>query len=164
VSSNLSGGAAGLIVAAIVAAALSPSLNAMAATTVNDFYVKYWNRHADERTLMRASRVATVGWGFVQLSVALGVQRLEQSVLDQGLAILSLTAGPVLGAFLLAVATRRIGPGPMVAGMVTGIASLVHVWMNTPLAFTWYACFGAAVTIATALILHLITGRAPDGA
>ena len=30
----------GFIVAAIVAAALSPSINAMAATTVNDFYAK----------------------------------------------------------------------------------------------------------------------------
>ena len=37
----LTHGAAGFIVAAIVAAALSPSLNAMAATTVNDFYLKY---------------------------------------------------------------------------------------------------------------------------
>ena len=37
----LSHGAAGFIVAAIVAAALSPSINAMAATTVNDFYAKY---------------------------------------------------------------------------------------------------------------------------
>ena len=36
----LSGGVAGFIVAAIVAAALSPSLNAMAATTVNDFYCR----------------------------------------------------------------------------------------------------------------------------
>ena len=38
---NLPHGAIGFIVAAIVAAALSPSLNAMAATTVNDFYRKY---------------------------------------------------------------------------------------------------------------------------
>ena len=36
----LTHGAAGFIVAAIVAAALSPSINAMAATTVNDFYAE----------------------------------------------------------------------------------------------------------------------------
>ena len=41
VVTSLSHGAAGFIVAAIVAAALSPSINALAATTVNDFYLKY---------------------------------------------------------------------------------------------------------------------------
>ena len=45
----LTHGAAGFIVAAIVAAALSPSLNSMAATTVNDFYLKYQRPDADER-------------------------------------------------------------------------------------------------------------------
>src|SRR3954466_9334467 len=67
-------GAIGFIVAAIVAAALSPSLNAMAATTVNDFYLKYVRPDADQATLMRLSRQATYGWGLVQLSVALGAQ------------------------------------------------------------------------------------------
>ena len=38
VINTLPSGVAGFIVAAIVAAALSPSLNAMAATTINDFY------------------------------------------------------------------------------------------------------------------------------
>ena len=42
IAHSLSGGAAGFIVAAIVAAALSPSLNAMAAATVNDFYRRYY--------------------------------------------------------------------------------------------------------------------------
>ena len=52
----LTHGAAGFIVAAIVAAALSPSINAMAATTVNDFYAKYYRPGADEQTLMRVSQ------------------------------------------------------------------------------------------------------------
>ena len=43
VVSELTNGLAGFIVAAIVAAALSPSLNAMAATTVSDFYLPYIN-------------------------------------------------------------------------------------------------------------------------
>ena len=61
-------GVAGFIVAAIVAAALSPSINAMAATTVNDFYLKYVRPDADEATLMRVSRQATIGWGVVQIA------------------------------------------------------------------------------------------------
>src|SRR4030095_13618166 len=50
VVSELKHGLAGFIVAAIVAAALSPSLNAMAATTVSDFYLPYINPGADQHT------------------------------------------------------------------------------------------------------------------
>src|SRR5262249_7889892 len=71
---SLRNGAAGFIVAAIVAAALSPSINAMAATTVNDFYVKYWNPRADEQTLMTVSKQMTVFWGIVQTLVAIAAQ------------------------------------------------------------------------------------------
>ena len=61
--STLPHGAIGFIVAAIVAAALSPSLNAMAATTVNDFYLKYIRPDADQVTLMRLSRRRDVRLG-----------------------------------------------------------------------------------------------------
>src|SRR5687767_9143102 len=67
VVNSLTHGLAGFIVAAIVAAALSPSLNAMAATTVNDFYLRYVRPDADQTTQMRVSRQATIGWGIVQL-------------------------------------------------------------------------------------------------
>ena len=66
-STSLSHGAAGFIVAAIVAAALSPSINSLAATTVNDFYLKYVRPDADEETLMRVSRRATIFWGVAQI-------------------------------------------------------------------------------------------------
>ena len=50
VSTELPGGLTGLILAAIVAAALSPSLNSMASTTVRDFYVPYVRPGASERS------------------------------------------------------------------------------------------------------------------
>jgi SSS family transporter len=146
-------GAIGFIVAAIVAAALSPSLNAMASTTVNDFYLKYVRPDADQRTLMRLSRQATFGWGIVQLSVALGAQWMEQSVLDAGLAVLSLTTGPVLGAFLVGVLTRHVGAGAMLGGMVAGAVTMFVIWWTGVLAWTWYALAGAATTILIALVL-----------
>jgi Na+/proline symporter len=62
VVTELPHGLSGFIVAAIVAAALSPSLNALAATTVNDFYVKYVP--AGRRRRGAASRV-TGGHGHV---------------------------------------------------------------------------------------------------
>jgi SSS family transporter len=155
----LTGGAAGFIVAAIVAAALSPSLNAMAAATVNDFYKRYWRPDADDRTLLRVARRATIAWGIVQVGVAVGAQWMEQSVLDNGLAVLSLASGPVLGAFLIGVLTKHVQTGAMLAGMAAGIVVLVVLWASEAVAWTWYAAIGAAVTGVVALVGQAIRPR-----
>jgi SSS family transporter len=151
VVTNVASGGAGLIVAAIVAAALSPSLNAMAATTVNDFYVPYVDPGASEDRLLRLSRLATIAWGVVQVGVALAAQMMDRSVLDAGLAVLSLTAGPVLGAFLLAVLASRVQAAAVVIGIVAGLAVLIGVWALGTIAFTWYPFVGTVVTVAIAL-------------
>jgi SSS family transporter len=156
---TLSHGAAGFIVAAIVAAALSPSINAMAATTVNDFYAKYVNPHADEAALMRVSRISTIGWGVVQIAVAITAQRMERAVLDAGLAVLSWASGPVLGAFLLATLSRRVTQGQAFTGMVAGLIAMTIVWgWPLPIAFTWYVFLGASVTVGVAWIVHQTVG------
>jgi SSS family solute:Na+ symporter len=154
--STLPHGAIGFIVAAIVAAALSPSLNAMAATTVNDFYLKYVRPDADQATLMRLSRRATFAWGIVQLSVALGAQWMQQSVLSAGLSVLSLTTGPVLGAFMVGVLTRHVGARAMVAGMAAGAGMMFAIWWTDALAWTWYTFAGAATTSLVSLALAVL--------
>ncbi|HXH83223.1 MAG TPA: sodium:solute symporter [Candidatus Tectomicrobia bacterium] len=144
-------GIVGFIVAAIVAAALSPSLNALAATTVNDFYLRYVRPGAGEAERMRVSKAATVFWGLVQLGIALGAQRMDQSVLSAGLAVLSVTAGPVLGAFLLGVLTARVDAWSVVAGMIAGTLAVGWIWWTGAAAWTWYALVGATTTAGVAL-------------
>jgi SSS family solute:Na+ symporter len=151
VVTSLPHGISGFIVAAIVAAALSPSINSLAATTVNDFYLKYVRPTADEPTLMRVSRQATIFWGIAQIAVAVGAQFVTRSVLDSGLGVLSLAAGPVLGAFLVGVLSKRTGSGGMLAGMAAGVAVLAYVWSTGAVAWTWYALVGASVTSLVAL-------------
>ncbi|MBI4477579.1 MAG: hypothetical protein HY654_10425, partial [Acidobacteria bacterium] len=147
---QLRGGPAGFIMAAIVAAALSPSLNAMAATTVNDFYLMYVRRDADERRVMRVSRAATIVWGLVQISVALAAQLMTQSVLDAGLSVLSLASGSVLGAFLIGTLTPGLSRHATVAGMIAGLGVMAWVWVATTVAFTWYVLIGTLTTVLVA--------------
>jgi solute:Na+ symporter, SSS family len=156
VVTSLPSGIAGFIVAAIVAAALSPSINALAATTVNDFYLKYVRPNADEGTLMRVSRGATIFWGIAQIGVAIGAQYVTRSVLDAGLSVLSLAAGPVLGAFLVGVLTTRPDSRAMVAGMLGGVGVLFWIWLTGATAWTWYAFIGAGVTSGVALVASLL--------
>jgi len=152
---TLTGGAAGFIIAAIVAAALSPSINSMAAVTVSDFYVKFLKPTASEADQMRLARQSTIGWGIVQIGVGLAAQWMDRSVLDAGLAVLSLASGPVLGAFLIGVLTKRVRTGAMLTGMVAGAVVLVVVWWTGAIAWTWYAFTGASVTAIVALIASL---------
>jgi solute:Na+ symporter, SSS family len=156
---HLPHGLIGFIVAAIVAAALSPSINAMAATTVNDFYLRYVNAQPDEAKLLRLSKQLTIFWGIVQLGVALAAQWLDQSVLDAGLSVLSLTTGPVLGAFLVGVSTRRVGAAAMIAGMALGALVLFWAWWTAAVGWTWYALIGAGISAAGALLVSAIVPR-----
>jgi SSS family solute:Na+ symporter len=154
----LSHGAAGFIVAAIVAAALSPSINAMAATTVNDFYRKYFRPEADEQTLMRVSRTWTVIWGVVQIGVAIAAQWMQRSVLDAGLAVLSYASGSVLGAFLLGTLAPAISEGQAFIGMLAGLVVMTVIWGWTTVAFTWYVFIGASTTVIVAWMAHVLRG------
>jgi SSS family solute:Na+ symporter len=157
----LTHGAAGFIVAAIVAAALSPSINAMAATTVNDFYAKYYRPGADEQTLMRVSKQWTVIWGIVQIGVAIAAQWMQRSVLDAGLAVLSYASGPVLGAFLIGTMLPTIPETPAFAGMLAGLLVMTFVWGWSTIAFTWYVFIGATTTVAVAWLVHLVLPARP---
>jgi len=160
VVSGIPAGISGFIVAAIVAAALSPSINALAATTVNDFYLKYVRPGADEALLMRVSRRATIFWGIAQIGVALAAQWIARSVLDAGLLVLSFAAGPVLGAFLTGVLTTRVDSRAMLSGMIAGTAAVTWVWKFNLCAWTWYALLGAVVTGAVALVVSFALPRA----
>jgi SSS family transporter len=161
VVTSLTHGLAGFIVAAIVAAALSPSVNAMAATTVNDFYLRYVRPGANQAQQMRVSRQATVAWGLVQLAVALAAQWMDRSVLDAGLAVLSYASGAVLGAFLLGTLLPSVREREALIGMLAGLAVMSMVWAWTSVAFTWYVFIGAVTTCLTAWLLTIVfSGRA----
>jgi Na+/proline symporter len=157
VVTSLTHGLAGFIVAAIVAAALSPSLNAMAATTVNDFYLRYVKPDADQATQMRISRQATIVWGVVQLAIAVGAQLMDRAVLDAGLAVLSFASGAVLGAFLLGTLMPGVGEKAALIGMIAGLVTMTGVWGWTRVAFTWYVFIGAFTTCLIAWLISTIS-------
>jgi Na+/proline symporter len=89
---------------------------------------------------------------------------MNQSVLDAGLSVLSLTTGPVLGAFLIGVLTRHVGSRAMLIGMLCGALAMFVIWQRGLLAWTWYALAGATITSVIALALAALPGfRVPPG-
>jgi Na+/proline symporter len=154
VSTELPGGWTGFILAAIVAAALSPSLNSMASTTVRDFYLPFVRPDASESRQLRVARGCTVFWGIGQAGVALLAQDLD-SALNAGLAALSYASGPTVGAFLLGTLVRGATTAGALAGMGAGLAFSLAVGGLSPVLFgrpgvawTWNVATGALATVA----------------
>lgn len=136
-------GAAGLVMAAILAAAmanLSAALNSLSSATVVDFF----GRQRDQ-TQMGLARGATVVWALVLIAIGL-VARHWGSVLESGLSIASVTLGVLLGVFLLGVLTRRVGENAAIAGVIVGLCVILYVKLATRIAFTWWVPVGACST------------------
>jgi SSS family solute:Na+ symporter len=144
---SLPHGIAGLVIAAIFAAAmsnLSGSLNSLASTTVLDFYQPLARRRVDDASLLQLSRWLTAGWGVVLIVIAI-LARGWGSVFTVGLTIASIVYGPMLGAFLLGVLTNKTTERGVMAGIGVALAVMVAVRIFTPLAWTWYVLAGTAV-------------------
>ena len=161
-------GVAGLVVAAILAAALSnlsAALNSLASTSIMDFYKPLRERLArahDEAHYLRMARAATIVWGAVLLAIGY-LARKWGSVLETGLSIASVIYGALLGVFLLGVLTRRVGEKAAMAGMAAGLIAMAAVKLETSVAWTWYVLIGTTVTFAAGCLASLFRKREARG-
>src|SRR6185437_12739065 len=164
-------GVAGLLVAAILAAAmsnLSAALNSLSSTTVVDFYM-HWRPAADDRERMLISRSSTVIWAFVLFAIAVYSVHAggKGHVVEIGLSIASVAYGALLGVFLLGTLTRYATQAGAILGMIAGFALNLLLWLHPEpialgpvtiphVAWTWYVFLGAVATFAIGSIASFI--------
>ena len=151
ITKHMPTGLSGLVVAAIFAAAMSSSLNAIAATAVNDLYKPFRPARSDKHYL-KVSHVLTLIWGVVQIGVALVVRNQPGSALSMALSIASLINGPILGVFLVGTLMKRVSQPPALIGMLVSLGSMIYVFLATKIAWTWYAFLGSAITVVVAWV------------
>jgi SSS family solute:Na+ symporter len=151
-------GLRGLIIAAILAAAmanLSAALNSLASTTVMDIF-----RRSES---MKMAHAATVFWAIVLVAIG-SVAQQWGTVLQSGLSIASVTLGLLLGVFLLGVLTKTVGELGAIAGLLLGLAVILYVRFATPIAFTWWVLICSAATftggVLTTKIIQLSRPKA----
>jgi SSS family transporter len=169
-------GIAGLLVAAILAAAmsnLSAALNALSSTTVVDFYMR-WRPAADARERIMISRSSTVLWALVLFAIAVYSVHMggHGHVVEVGLSIASVAYGALLGVFLLGTLTRFANQWGASIGMIFGFALNLFLWLQPKafmlgsvtipkIAFTWYVLIGSAVTFAIGALASLLFRAKP---
>jgi SSS family transporter len=164
-------GVAGLLVAAILAAAmsnLSAALNSLSSTTVVDFYM-HWRPKADDRERMMISRSSTVMWALVLFAVAVYSVFAggKGHVVEVGLSIASVAYGALLGVFLLGTLTSYATQGGAIVGMICGFALNLLLWLDPNpitlgpvtiphIAFTWYVLIGSIVTFGVGTLASFL--------
>jgi Na+/proline symporter len=173
-----------LVIAAIFAAAmsnLSGSLNSLSSSTVLDLYRPLFRPDASDEHLLKLSRWLTAAWGVVLIGIAV-LASSWGSVFTTGLTIASLVYGPMLGAFLLGVLTRRANQTGVMVGMAVTLLVMIFIKFNGPalqwvaaqmhsqpgawmewlsvrtnIAWTWYVLIGTIICCAVGYLISLLT-------
>jgi SSS family transporter len=171
-------GVAGLLVAAILAAAmsnLSAALNSLSSTTVVDFYM-HLRPEADDRERAIISKSSTVMWALVLFAIAVYAVFVggKGHVVEIGLSIASVAYGCLLGVFLLGTLTKFATQTGATIGMVVGFVLNVWLWQGVfpmhlglfrgvitipHIAWTWYVLIGAAATFGVGSLASLVFGK-----
>ncbi|HEU4698215.1 MAG TPA: sodium:solute symporter [Gemmatimonadales bacterium] len=178
---HLPAGLAGLVVAGILAAAMSTissSINALASSLTHDIYASWTGRH-DPRHLYRVGRFFSALWGLGLIGCALFFQFYasgnDTPVVVLALQIASVTYGALLGSYILATRVPRARGRDVVGGVLATVAVMLVVifaarlatepglaWLAPVgrLAWPWYVPLGTALTVLAALALSLLPAGA----
>ncbi len=176
---HLPAGIAGLVVAGILAAAMSTissSINALASSMTHDLYAS-WTGRRDPVHLYRVGRAFSLIWGIALIGGALLFQVYasgnDTPVVVLALSIASVTYGALLGTYLLAARwPRATGRDIVGAVAVTVVVMLVVVfarpladsglgWLEPvgKLAWPWYVPLGTLLALGTGVLLSYLPAR-----
>jgi SSS family transporter len=180
---HLPTGLAGLVVAGILAAAMSTissSINALASSMTHDLYAS-WTGRRDPAHLFRVGRAFSAAWGIGLIGGALFFQYYasgsDTPVVVLALSIASITYGALLGTYLLAARWPRATGRDVVGAVALAVAVMLVVvfarrlalepglaWLGPlgRLAWPWYVPLGTLLTFGTGALLSYIGGRAGD--
>ncbi|MEX2401811.1 MAG: sodium:solute symporter [Rhodothermales bacterium] len=176
-------GVSGLLLAGIVAAAmstLSSSLNSLASSSVMDLYERIRGRPIDEDRALFVSRGFTMFWGVAFIFFATLFEDQTNPVVELGLAIASFTYGGLLGIFLLGLVNKSTRELDAVISFLVTIAFMTWVifavwhepdagWIVAfmpadevvaergleAIGWPWYTAIGAGVNLAIGSLLGL---------
>jgi SSS family transporter len=165
-------GVSGLVVAAILAAAMSSSLNALAAVSVHDIYAPLTGRTGEEH-LLKVGKRFTLFWGVILILVSLAFQLVRPGtpLVIVALQIASFTYGGLLGGFLLGLVSKRAGTRDALAGMGVAIAAMASLWAAQQFGAIpklvdtlWFSLLGSALTVGVGTAGAALRGSRPAAA
>src|SRR5213593_3297094 len=167
VKTQLPEGLAGLVLAGILAAAMSShasAVNSLASASTHDFYAPLTGRQ-DPARLLWVGRWLTLLWTAVLVAGAMAFRNQNTPVVQLALSIASVTYGSLLGTYVLGGLWRRARQRDVIIAMVAGVLIMTPIvlpaviprfperWHWLPgLAWPWYVPLGTGVTVAVGML------------
>jgi Na+(H+)/acetate symporter ActP len=161
VLTQLPAGFVGLILVAILAAAMSTvesELNSLSTATVVDFYRRYVTRDGSDQHYLIVSRVSTLFWGGFATFCALYMGHLG-SAIEAVNRIGSYFYGPILGVFVLAIAAPRSNGRGAFWGVLAGFVSILLTSWLSDISFLYYNIVGCLVAVAAGYAISLTASK-----
>ena len=174
---HLPPGLAGLVIAGVLAAAMSTiasSINALASSMTHDLYAS-WTGRRDPAHLFRIGRIFSAVWGVGLIGGALFFQYYARGantpVVVLALSIASITYGALLGTYLLAARWPRARGRDVVGAVLVTVALMLVVvfarrlaeagiaaWLAPVgrLAWPWYVPLGTLLALGTGVALSYL--------
>ncbi|MBL8306820.1 MAG: sodium/solute symporter [Rubrivivax sp.] len=163
VITQLPAGLAGLVIAGILAAAMSTissSISAMASSFTYDLYASWRGRDRDAAHLLQMGRWFSLLWGLLLIGGALGFHAFasgrDTPVVVLALSIASVTYGALLGSYVLA-GTKVLGRD-VITGATVSVVVMLGLVMGAKLSFLWTVPLGTALTVLVALARAALSG------
>jgi len=123
-------GLVGLIVSAILSAAMSTissGMNASATVFTEDIYKRYFNHRATDNQRLRVLYIGTVVFGLAGMGTGIAMIGAK-SLLDMWWELSGIFAAGMLGIFLLGMASKRAGNAQALLAAIIGV--LVIIWLT----------------------------------
>ena len=177
---HLPAGLAGLMVAGILAAAMSTiasSINALAGSMTHDLYAT-WTGRTDPAHLLRVGKAFSVVWGVALIAGALFFYRFtagaDTPVVVLALSIASVTYGGLLGTYILAARWARATGRDAVGAVMVSVAIMLVVLFSARLAgraglewlapigrlsWVWYVPVGTLLTLLFGIAFSFLPRR-----
>ena len=169
---HLPAGLAGLVVAGILAAAMSShasAVNSLASASTHDFYAPLTGRQ-DPEHLLRVGRWLTLVWTVILVAGAIAFRDRDTPVVEMALGIASMTYGGLLGTYILGGFWARARQVDVIVAIVVSVLVMIPIvfagtilklihdpdpqWLVTlsKLAWPWYVPLGTAITIIVGMV------------
>lgn len=164
---DLPAGIKGVLVAGLMAAALSTlagSVSSLSSSSFYDIYTLFGKKELDPETQLKVSKRLTIFWAVVLSFSAFFFMEMKGAAVEVALSIASFTFGGLLGTFLLGIFNKKAVQADAITGFISSIAVMTAVVLLKLTAWTWFTLIGVAVCLITgsisALIRQKIFGKA----
>lgn len=160
IKSNIPKGILGLLIAALLSAAMSTmsnGLNSSSTVFLNDIYLRYFNKNASQSRQKSVLKLSTIVLGL--LGMLIGIAMIgTKSILDIWWKLSGVLAGGMLGLFLLGFLFENINKMASIIGICIGVIVIGWVSISSVLPNAIQSNFDPKMNVVLGTLCILLVG------